>query len=184
MEKTKVCKKCKVEKSLSAFYFRKDSNSYRNECMDCFLLHNKNYRDKYPWLVIFRNINRRCYNPEDTHYKYYGERNIKCFITEEEIKLLYIRDKAFLMKKPSIDRKDNDGDYTFENCRFIEFGENSAKDKRKPILQFDLDGKFIREWESAYQASKMLDFQQSEINRALNKKRYVQTVRGFIWKYK
>lgn len=44
------------------------------------------------------------------------------------------------MKKPSIDRKDNDEHYTYDNCQYIEFEENRIKDRCKPILQHDLDG--------------------------------------------
>ncbi len=44
--KTKICTGiCKLEKSLSEFYFRKDSSSYRNECIVCILKQNKQYRD-------------------------------------------------------------------------------------------------------------------------------------------
>ena len=32
----KICNTCNVEKSLDDFYFRKDSNSYRNTCKNCF----------------------------------------------------------------------------------------------------------------------------------------------------
>ena len=31
----RVCFKCKIEKKLSEFYYRKDSNKYRNICKKC-----------------------------------------------------------------------------------------------------------------------------------------------------
>lgn len=35
MKNTKICNKCNKEKILLEFYFRKDNNTYRNECKDC-----------------------------------------------------------------------------------------------------------------------------------------------------
>ena len=32
---TKICTKCKLEKPIYEFYFRKDSGKYRNECKSC-----------------------------------------------------------------------------------------------------------------------------------------------------
>ena len=37
---TKTCKVCGTEKPIDAFYFRKDSNTHRNECKECW----KDYR--------------------------------------------------------------------------------------------------------------------------------------------
>ncbi len=48
--------------------------------------------------------------------------------------VLYYRDGADKMKKPSIDRIDNNGDYTYENCRFIEMAENSRKAHKGKIV--------------------------------------------------
>lgn len=44
---TQVCKKCRLEKPLSEFYFRKDSNSYRRDCKDCRAKYNKTYHKAY-----------------------------------------------------------------------------------------------------------------------------------------
>jgi len=74
--------------------------------------------------VVYRNIKLRCEYPNTNRYARYGGRGIECRITLDEIKRLWLRDDAGNLKRPSIDRIDNDGHYTFENCRFIEFLEN------------------------------------------------------------
>lgn len=38
--------------------------------------------------------------------------------------MLWFRDKAYKMVKPSIDRKDANKNYTIDNCRYIELKEN------------------------------------------------------------
>lgn len=38
---TKICWKCGKSKPLTEFYFRKDSNTYRNECKECLKEHNR-----------------------------------------------------------------------------------------------------------------------------------------------
>jgi len=62
-------------------------------------------------------------------------------LTMDEVNQLWFRDGADKMKRPSIDRKDNDGNYTFKNCRFIELSRNSklrAVDRAR-----DENGRFI-----------------------------------------
>ena len=89
----------------------------------------KEYREtwnkKNPWDSSFKNIKNRVSNPKCESYVRYGGRGIKCLITNQELKKLWFRDKAYMMKRPSIDRKDSDKDYYFENCRFIELSLNS-----------------------------------------------------------
>lgn len=42
---SKVCSKCEVEKGLGKFYFRKDTQKYRNECKVCGGSNDKTYRE-------------------------------------------------------------------------------------------------------------------------------------------
>ncbi len=142
----------------------------------------KEFHEKYPWKKILSSIKQRCENPSHNSYKNYGYRGIENFLTEKDIEFMYNRDKAYLMNKPSIDRKNNDGNYTLENCQFIELSENSVKDHRKPILQYDLNGNFIREWNSTKEAGIKLKIHCSGVCNAL---RGIQkTSHGFIWRYK
>ena len=52
----------------------------------------------------------------------------------------------------------------------------------KPILQYTLDGEFVREWESAKQAEKEGGFSSAHICDVLKGKR--KTHKGFRWSYK
>lgn len=85
------------------------------------------YHKIKPWIRVLCNINQRCNNKNSSTYFKYGAIGIKSSITSNELKELWFRDKAHDMAKPSIDRIDNKGDYTFNNCRFIEHKINSSK---------------------------------------------------------
>ena len=57
--------------------------------------------------------------------------------------------------------------------------EKISNSLKKPILQYDLDGNFIREWECAYYVGKVAV---KSINNCLKGRR--KTAYGYIWKYK
>ena len=85
------------------------------------------YKKQCPWVKVYYHIDSRCNNTRDDSYDMYGAKGIKNFLTKEDVKFLWERDKANLLKKPSIDRKDSKKDYYVENCCFIELVENSKK---------------------------------------------------------
>ena len=151
---TKICKYCQKEKSIIDFYKNnKNKDKLSNICKKCDSERNRTHRvtnkehiknyqlaikDKrnatrrarhqaVPWKQIFTDIKYRCNNINARAYKWYGDRGIECRITEEELKELWFRDKAYLLKKPSIDRIDNDGNYELNNCQFIELIDNIEK---------------------------------------------------------
>ena len=83
--------------------------------------YNKNYRKSHPWLTHWDHARTRCL-PNSKYGKYYPR--VTFSLTVSDVKELWLRDKAWLLKKPTIDRINN-GNYTKDECRFIELVENS-----------------------------------------------------------
>jgi hypothetical protein len=52
----------------------------------------------------------------------------------------------------------------------------------KPLLQYDLEGNFIKEWNSGKEVSKMLKINRASLSSALTGKN--KTAGGFVWHYK
>ncbi len=162
-----------TKKEYDAEYYQKHKEKY-----SCY---RKWFFKNNPWLSHLYDARKRCNNIKNLYYNRYGGRGIKCILTPIEIKYLWSRDNAKYMKQPSIDRIDNDKNYEINNCRFIEMVENSAKDKRKIILQFTKSGDFIAEWRSLMDVERTTGIHHSGISMVLNLKR--KYAGGFSWKY-
>ncbi len=91
------------------------------------------YRKLYRWFRPWEYAKRRCRDVNHTKYIYYGGRGIKCTLTREEVIKLYERDNGYLLDKPSIDRIDPDGDYCYDNCRFIELVDNIKRGSSREL---------------------------------------------------
>ena len=55
------------------------------------------------WIKTYNNIIGRCNYKKSRYYK----KRIKCLITKNELKILWFRDKAYTMKRPSITEASN-----------------------------------------------------------------------------
>lgn len=75
----------------------------------------REYREKYPW--------RKHYQWAKSRAKKLGR---EFSISAEEVKEIWSRDKAPLLKQASIDRIDNSLGYVSGNCRFIEMTLNAS----------------------------------------------------------
>ena len=81
---------------------------------------------------------------------------------------------------PQVDHIDNDKTHNYvNNLQWITNKDNSRKSNNKPILQFDLDGNLIREWDCASDVGKEV---QSHICKCLKGK--LKSAYGYTWKYK
>lgn len=85
---------------------------------------NARWRKRNPWFKFLDNAKTRCSCARHKMFHRYGGRGIECLLTLEEIKFLWFRDHAYNLERPSLDRIDSDGNYTVDNCRFIELTEN------------------------------------------------------------
>jgi hypothetical protein len=83
------------------------------------------WKTQSKWLLHWRWARERCQRVNAPNYRFYGAIGIKFFLTKQQIHLLWLRDRAYNLKQPSLDRVDSKGDYEFFNCRFIEHSENS-----------------------------------------------------------
>lgn len=173
----KFLKMCKA--SQSSWLFRCDcgnekilrrSNVLSNRTKDCGCKHN---RTKDPWRVIagmtrgdirrsrfervFCNLRVRCNNKNCNSYKNYGGRGIKVCERWSHFKNFYDdmyesyleHQKLHGGRQTTIDRIDNDGDYSPENCRWATMKEQMQNQRNyKGISKIIIKGKTLFEWSS------------------------------------
>ncbi len=143
--KTKKCTSCLKIKDIKDFAIdNRNKDGKQSKCRDCVLLYHLNYRKKnkkqiskmkklytlkikrdYPWRNSAKAAKARCNNINTNSYIYYGARGIKYLLSDKQIKELWFKNKAYLMKYPTLDRKNGNKNYTYKNCRFIERALNS-----------------------------------------------------------
>lgn len=94
------------------------------------------------------NIKQRCYNPKNNHYKNYGGRGIKvCDIWRDD----YTEFEHWAYNNGyndtlTIDRIDNDGDYTPENCRWVTKVVQDNNKRTNVILEYNGESHTLMEW--------------------------------------
>ena len=84
------------------------------------------YRKRKPWVRFVEWARRRCndMDPKGPNYWHYAAKGIVCKITAVDLELIWERDGAVLMSRPSLDRVDAKKNYTTDNVRFVEWYQN------------------------------------------------------------
>jgi len=88
----------------------------------------KEYIKRCPWVRIYSICKQRCCNPNNDAYHDYGGKGIKFLLTSSDIKVLWFRDKAYLMKRPCLSRFNHNKDYKISNVRFLPKAEHTRID--------------------------------------------------------
>ncbi|KKL12334.1 hypothetical protein LCGC14_2536800 [marine sediment metagenome] len=86
----------------------------------------KLWHKNHPWYSHCNGAKQRCINPNLHDYFRYGGKGLKFLMTPDDFEYIWFRDKAHLLKRPSIDRIDDSGNYELSNCRFIENTLNNS----------------------------------------------------------
>lgn len=74
--------------------------------------------------------------------------------------------------------------YRYNNEYGTALERNKETNSTKHILQYDMDGNFIKEWLSSRDIERVEGYKRKSISKCCNGKPYFKTAYGYIWKFK
>lgn len=138
--KRNVCRcKCECGKEL-------DVHCYKiklKRVMSCGCRVRVDLKTNHPFLNIYHNIKRRCYNVKDKAFPRYGGRGIKVsdeWLCSFEQFCLDMGDRPSMLH--TVDRIDNNKGYSKDNCRWATYKEQNNNTRR--TLFFEHEGSQVK----------------------------------------
>lgn len=96
---------------------------------------------------IYNAMIDRCYKESTTNYRNYGARGIKvCEQWRHSFQNFWEDMKDGYADHLSLDRIDNNKDYSKENCKWSTRSEQNSNTRRTRIMELDGESKTMREW--------------------------------------
>lgn len=105
---------------------------------------------KSRFYAIWNGIKSRTMNPKEKSFADYGARGIK--MDEKWLDFvgfyndMYESYKASGLEKPTIERIDNNGDYTKENCKWISKAKQAGNKRNTKWITWKGQTKYLTEW--------------------------------------
>ena len=137
-----VCVLCQCTHTTQVVRLSNLRNKQSNGCRLCFKERiTKRTAEESYWLERFRNIRARCYNQRCPTFKHYGGRGISIHSAWLENPLLFVswaiensagKDKECL----EIDRINNDGNYSPDNCRLVSSAINARNKRTTKLVEY------------------------------------------------
>lgn len=101
---------------------------------------------------IYKNMKSRCHNPNYKNYKFWGGKGITiCNEWLDDFENFYEWSiKNGYKENLTLDRIDNDKDYTPDNCRWVPYSIQSANRDNTIKIKIDNEEKVLSEWARIY----------------------------------
>lgn len=100
----------------------------------------------HPLYGVWSTMRRRCENPNTEKYRVYGGRGIKVCERWKNFQNFYDDMSPTYVQGLQIDREDNDGDYSPDNCRWVTNRQNSRNRGNLRLLTFKGMTMCLAEW--------------------------------------
>lgn len=109
-------------------------------------------------LKVFSHMRERCYDQADRRYKDWGGRGIK--ICQEWLdnpnNFIQWAENSGYLPGLTIDRVNNNGDYSPENCRWVSIAENNQNRRSTRFYTIDGETKNLQQWCETYSVSRSM----------------------------
>jgi len=195
----KICKTCNNLKNINLFFNCINNKHGKSmSCKECDTSKSTIYKRTINGLIgkIYQSQKYASKNRFDNPPSYTREELIEWVVSQDCFEELYnnwIESDYDKMLIPSIDRIDDYKGYSFDNIQLITWKDNNKKgwlDRKnginnkhnKAVLQYTLDGKFVKEYHSTMEAERNMNIAHENISKNCNLK--IKSCGGYIWKYK
>ena len=99
-----------------------------------------------PEYIVWKRMRARCTNSATAEYGNYGGRGIRVCTRWHEFSLFFADMGPRPSPKHTIDRIDNDGDYSPDNCRWATRKEQNRNSRKNRLLTFNGETRCLAEW--------------------------------------
>lgn len=110
----------------------------------------KHGKHKHPTYTTYHAMLQRCHNPKSSRYSRYGARGITVCDRWRESFENFLEDMGDRTKGYTLDRIDNDGNYTPDNCRWADLPTQYRNRSQTVWLELNGETKCVTDWCAEY----------------------------------